>query len=314
MGKYGGKSVGLVVLAMLVCLASVAALGAEVDRYAEVFDTSGDAGLLTVRFLRLASSSDEKPGDSTILTSPDGKVMVIDAGETTCGGQVVQALQAMGVTRIDYLVASHPHIDHVGGFPEVMRAFEIGAVYTSAVEYPTNTYKAYVEEIAAQGIPHVLLAEGDTLAFGERIEVEVLHPAAEIEYYEGYPDGSTQFVNDLSLVLKFTFGDSTVLFAGDLYTHGEKEVAAKHGDRLQADVVKINHHGDGTSSSKTWRDATSAKIAVAMHDGVADLGVLQKYSRESAVYLTFLDGNVKVSTSGDGTYDVLTQFEKEHAF
>ncbi len=294
---------------------ALALFGAAHAEGADVFDTASDAGRLTARFLQMKSTGGEKPGDATILTSPDGKVMLIDAGETACGPQVVEALQKMGITKIDCLVTSHPHIDHIGGMPAVFAAMEVGAVYTSAVEYPTGTYKAMMDALGASGVEHIILSEGQSFMFGDSVQVEVLHPAPEIEYYASYPDNSTQFINDLSLALKFTYGESTMLFAGDLYTHGEKDVIAKAGDKLDVDVIKINHHGDKTSSSKGWREAVSAKIAVAMHDGIADMKVLEKYHREgTAVYVTFLDGTVKVSTPGDGEYEVLTELERPADF
>lgn len=299
-------------LVAALCLPLLACADASYDA---VLDTSADGGLLTARFLRLhpTAESDDKGGDSTILQSPDGLIMVIDAGEPTCGPQVVAALETMGVTRVDFLVASHPHVDHVGGFPAVMARFEIGAVYTSAVDYASSSYyRAYEAEIAARGIPHVILSEGDTFAFGEYVQADVLHPGKDIEYYAAYPDNSTQFINNLSMVLKLTYGESTILFAGDLYTGGEKIVMEKAGEALSADVMKINHHGAVTSSSKGWRDAVSPRIAVAIHDAVADMKTLQKYERDGIdTYLTFIDGNVKVSTAGDGEWAVLSEAGRE---
>lgn len=302
-------------LALLVAVLPVLSFAEAADRYDAVFDTAGDAGLLTARFLSLMPTSDDKQGDCTVLTSPDGLVMVVDAGETSSGPQVVAALRAMGVERIDFLIASHPHVDHVGGFPDILRAFEIGAVYTTAVVYPTGTYQAYIDEIAAQGIEHVILAEGDMFDFGSGVRAEVFHPGREITYYDGYPDNSTQFINNLSMVLKLTYGESTILFAGDLYTGAEKEVLEKHAAALSADVLKMTHHGAVTSSSKAWRTAVGADIAVAMHDAIADLGVLKKFHREGTdVYHTFVDGAVKVWTAGDGHWNVLTQRDADKGF
>lgn len=305
------KRIVCVLLALLVALPLFSAAEGA-NRYEQVFDTSNDGNLLTVRFVSLTPTGEEKQGDCTILRSPDGQTMVIDAGEPSSGSQVVDALKAMGVEKVDFLIASHPHIDHIGGFPAIMRAFEVGAVYTTAVDYSSSShYRAYMEEIEKQGIEHIILSEGDTFSFGEEITAEVLHPGPEIEYYDGYPNNSTQFINNLSLVLRLQYKDSSLLFAGDLYTGGEKDVLARYTDELRVDVAKMNHHGASTSSSKTWRETVGPQIAVAMHDAIADIKVLQKYHREGVdVYITFLDGTVKVSTPGDGTYEVLTQYDR----
>lgn len=305
--------------AVVLCLVLVLSVGvmAEevVDRYDQIFDASQDIGRLTARFIKLTTRSDEKSGDCTILTSPDGEVMVIDAGNPSTFIDVDRALKALGITRIDYLVASHPHVDHIGSFAQLIYSYEIGGVYTTELEYPTSHYNNYMEAVQKTETPHIILAEGDTFMFGDSVLVEIFHPAPGIEYYDGYPAQSTQFLNNHSMVMKLTFKDSTFLFGGDLYTSGEKEVLARYGERLQADVFKVGHHGDSTSSSKGWRNAISAKVAVMMHDAIADLNVYRKYRREGTdTYITSIDGCVLVYTEGDGEYNVITQYDRVSSF
>lgn len=283
--------------------------------YAEVFFTGDDAGKLTARFINMNTDTGDKSGDAAVLTSPDGKVMLIDAGDPAAAGQVVAALKKMGIAHIDYLVASHPHVDHIGGFPAVMQAFSIGQVMTSVLVYPTAYYDAYMAEIEAQSLEHIYLSEGDRFPFGDEVTVEVFWPGDEIEYYDGYPQSSTQFVNNLSLVLKFTYGASTMLFAGDLYSAAERELAAKYGQALNSDVLKANHHGDRTSSSKPFREAVSPQITVMISDILSDLNTYRKFIKDgSAVYITHYNGNVRVSTAGDGSYQVLTEQVWEPGF
>ncbi len=302
------------ILVAFMCLLTVS-VGIAETRYDEVFDTSQDAGMLTARFLSLLSPDGEKSGDATILISPDGKVMVLDAGEPECAGQVVDALKALGINRIDYLVASHPHVDHIGSFARLMQEFTVEAVYTSHVAYPTSHVAAYEAEIQKQGIPHFFLAEGDTFSFGEHVTAEVFHPTDEITYYEGYPENSTQFVNDLSLLIRFAYQDSSMLFGGDLYTTIERSIVEKYGQRLKSDVFKVGHHGAATSSAKPYRDAISPKIAVMMSHGLSDLGIYQKYRKAGTeTYITYFDGSISVSTPGDGTYKVVTEKDRATDF
>ncbi|MBN1777008.1 MAG: MBL fold metallo-hydrolase [Clostridiales bacterium] len=299
-------------LFFLICL--VAASCAQ-GSYAQVYDTNDDAGKLTARFINMITDTGDKSGDATILTSPDGKVMLIDAGDPAAAGQVVAALQEMGITHIDFLVASHPHVDHIGGFPAVMQAFEIGQVMTSYIVYPTVYYDAYMAEITAQDLEHVYLSRGDVFAFGDDVTVEVLWPESEIAYYDGYPQSSTQFVNNLSLAMKFTYGESKMLFSGDLYSSAERELVALYGDLLDCDVLKANHHGDSTSSCKPFREAVSPQITVMISDILSDLNTYKKFVKDgSTVYITHYNGNVKVSTIGDGTYQVLAEQAWEFGF
>ncbi len=305
----------LALLLALFLFATVFSFGAlGEDRYSQIAATAQDEGSLTARFIDLGEqTAKDKPGDSTILTSPEGKVMVLDAGHPEAVHHVIKMLDAMGVTKIDYLVASHPHIDHIGGFPELIKKYEIGALYTSKVTYDSSSYyRAYLKAAEEKGLEHVYLQEGDQFQFGEQVKVEIFGPGEEIIYPERYPEGSTQFLNNHSLVMKFTFGESTLLFSGDLYTKGEGDVVRKYPEALKSDVHKINHHGIDTSSSKKWRDAVDMKIAVAMNDGISNLALINRYNKgNSTAYHTLVDGSVKVSTQGDGEYQVLTQKERE---
>lgn len=279
----------------------------------DVYDTSADAGSLTVRYLALDTTNGDKSGDSTVLISPDGKVMLIDAGEPTAAPMVVEALTRLGIERIDYLVASHPHIDHVGGMPAVIAAFDVGEVYTSYLEYPTNTNKSFLA--AASRFTTHKLRTGDSFMFGDQVKVEVLWPSDQIEYPASYPDGATQFINNHSLVLKLTFGQSTFLFAGDLYLLGEKEVVKAAGGALDVDVIKINHHADDTSSCKTWRTAVSAKYAVGECNSIESMTVCQKFIKEGTqLFHTYIDGTVLIRTAGDGQYQTLTEKQRASEF
>ena len=305
------RRVSVLVLALIVVLSVTVLAEERVDRYDQVFDSTQDAGRLTARFLQLITRSDDKSGDSTILTSPDGKVMIVDTGNPSTFIDIQNALEAMGVTRIDYLVASHPHIDHIGSMAQLIYAYDIGAVYTTEVEYNTSHYRSYMEALAATETPHIILSEGDTFMFGEHVLVEVFHPAPGIEYYEGYPDGSTQFINNLSLLMKLTYGDSSFLFSGDLYTAAEREIAARYGDKLRSGVLKVPHHGAGTSSSKPFREAIGAQVAVMMSDAIEELRIYRNYSKAGTdTYITSIDGAVAVSTTGDGEYTVISQFDR----
>ena len=298
-------------LASLLLLFSCAL--AEETRYADVFDVSNDAGKLTIRFLWLGEqTAKDKPGDCMILTSPEGKVMVLDAGHPDASQYVVDALNAMGVTKIDYLVASHPHIDHIGGFPRLIENYEIGALYTSALTYKSSSYyNAYLASAKANGLEHIILGEGDVLMFGDEVKIEVFNPPHEIAYPDGYPANSTQFVNNQSLTLKLTYGDSTIMLAGDLYTGGEKEIVERYGEALDCDVMKANHHGANTSSSSKWRKAVSPQITFITSDTIEDLSTAKKFTKDGQkMYHTLLDGCIRMQTSGDGTYNVLTEKDR----
>lgn len=298
-------------ISVCICLLLAFSCVCAESGYDKVYDTAQDLGRLAVRFVWLGDKlEDDKPGDCMILTSPDGKIMVLDTGHPVSTPFVTAALDRMGVEKIDYLVLSHPHIDHIGGAATLMNRYEVGAVYTTELTYNTQTYAACMAAIRRNKVEHIILHEGMTLQFGQDVLVEVLNPPAEIDYPDNYPEGSTQFVNNHSLVLKMTYGESSFLFAGDLYVTGEREVFNRWGDKLDVDVAKADHHGASTSTSPNWRKTVSAEITVISNYLLVDLKIAKKCDAEGEVYHTYFDGDVLVRTAGDGVYEVIT--EKEH--
>lgn len=297
---------------LLVCLLMAASAAAQENRWAQVFDTTGDEGMFSIRFLWMGPQVpevDDKPGDCMILTSPEGKIMVLDSGHPLSFSYVSDALDAMGITKIDYLVASHPHIDHIGGFAALMDRYEIGTVCTSELAYTSSSYyRAYMDAIKEKGIEHVILRDGDTMRFGESVSVNVYNPTEEAALVPEEQKNKTEFINNQSLALKFTFGESTVMLAGDLYVGGEKAIAERWGKALDCDVMKANHHGANTSSSKAWRDAVSPQITFITSDAIEDVSIAKKYIKNGQkMYHTLLDGAVCLRTAGQRDYTVVTE-------
>ncbi|MDU6361055.1 MAG: MBL fold metallo-hydrolase [Clostridiales bacterium] len=279
-------------------------------RYDIIFDPSIDQDKLVMWALKIQSGTDTKSGDSTFLRSPDGKTMLIDAGAPECAPQIIDYLEELGVAKIDYLIASHPHIDHIGGMPEIINHFEIGKVYTSALEYPTKTYENFIKAIEENKLECIELKEGDTFSFGDEVNVEVFNPTNPITYYEGYPEGSTQFVNNHSIVMKLNFKERSLLFTGDVYAPQELELVKKYSEKLKADILKVPHHGADTSSTGTFRKTIQPQVAIMINDGIDSMGIYDKYRKaECNTFITFIDGCVKVSTDGMKV-EVLTQFDR----
>ncbi|MEG0541978.1 MAG: hypothetical protein RR528_06595, partial [Angelakisella sp.] len=179
---------------------------------------------------------------------------------------------------------------------------------------PKGPAQDFEGALAKNDLPVTILKEGDSFSFGGA-EIKVLNPPPNIVYPEKYPEGSTQFVNNNSLLLHITYGTSTMLFGGDLYVPGENRLLEVYGDKLQADVVKANHHGDSTSNSRSYIAAVSPKICVMMHDAIASMDVYKAYRKAGAeTYLTFIDGCVKVAADDAKNYTVVTQFDRESDF
>ena len=281
------------------------------DNIAEVTNRSGEEGKLTLYFLDLdvPKDSKDKSGDSTIIISPDGKVMLVDCGHPDAGRNVVDALHRLGIQKIDIFVNSHPHIDHLGGFPEIADSFEIGLVYRSHVEYNTKNTRDFAAAIQKHNLPVQYLEEGDSFMFGDKVKVDVLGPKKNIEYPKDYPANSTQMVNDNSIAMQMLFGQSKVLMCGDLYRSGENVILDTYADRLQSVVAKANHHGNDTSSQKRWIKAVKPQVVVAMNDIMGSMDVLNNFVKYGAVfYHTEYNGMVKVQLDDAHSVHVTTQY------
>lgn len=266
-----------------------------------------ESGTFSMYFLDLDVSADspDKSGDATILISPDGKVMLLDSGHPECGTQVLQALRELGIDTIDIFVASHPHIDHIGGFPTVADNITINKVYRSNLEYSSQPNNAFLHALESKHIPTTILSEGDSFSFGDYIQVEVFNPPEQIVYPKDYPNNATQFINNNSLALKFTYGQSTAWFSGDLYLVQERKLLQKYGETIQGDVSKANHHGGDTSNSIRWIKNMRSQIVVAMHDQLDSMTVYNNYKKYGAEYhLTLNDGLVKVVMDDQKHYQV----------
>lgn len=285
-------------LILIVCI--------SVSLFASVHLTR-ENGALALYFLDLEVSPEavDKSGDSTILISPEGKVMLLDSGHPESAHLVIDALEALDVKTIDIFVASHPHIDHIGGFPQVAARFAVKQVYRSSLEYGTNVNQAALQAMEQYNLPVTILSEGDSFMFGDYVKVDIYNPPKEITYPKNYPDNSTQFINNQSLAMKLTYGESTAWFSGDLYMAQERTLITKYGELLQADVAKANHHGGDTSNSLRWIKNLNARIVVAMHDQLDSMTVYNNYKRYGAEYhLTLNDGLIKVVMDDKKNYQV----------
>lgn len=272
----------------------------------KVFDRSLTEGKLAVYAFRadngyVYDASSQHAGDSMLIVSPDGKTMLIDMNCPSNTSIVVDSLQKLGIEKLDYLVLSHQHLDHLGAYSIIFRYMEIEQIITNAHEYVgSNTYEDLHKLIDEYEIPCSYAYEGDTIMLGEDVEIKVYNPPEGYDYV-----GGTDGQNNGSLLLKVIYGDSSFLFGGDLYAEQEEVILAKYADELKVDVAKMNHHGYSTSNTKNWVRAVSPKIAFAQMSGVVEDTIVGRYQVVGAAFLhTALDGPFVIYTDGDGVYDV----------
>lgn len=222
---------------------------------------------LTVTFI------DVGEGDSVLIRSPQGRVMLIDTGGSAGGRDtgfdigdrvLVPVLRNLGISRIDTLVLTHMHLDHIGGAPAVMEKLQVGqlllpreaASSAAPAVAPENPGQAEISAAAGrQSIPIVPVSAGSRIMLDPEISIEVLAPR------QNKTSAGPVDLNDSSIVLKLAYGQDTLLLTGDIGAAVVQELLAAHRD-LRADVLKVPHHGSRNSLSPEFYRRVDPDLAV----------------------------------------------------
>ncbi len=234
-------------------------------------------------------------GDCSLIIC-DGKTMLVDAGENGHETEVLNYLRMKKIDKLDYIIASHQHTDHIGGLPEVLD--EIGAdniimPRLTKEQTPTNsTYTAFLNSIKNSGSKVIASKVGATYTLGSA-SFEILGPVT----------NEVEDINSMSVIVKLTYGENTFLFTGDAEKDEERSVIAAGAD-LDCDVLKVGHHGSGTSSCKDFLDAVTPEICVIQVGADNDYGHpheniverLEKYAEE--IYRNDLCGDIVITSDG----------------
>lgn len=229
-------------------------------------------------------------GDSIFIELPNGKTMLVDAGENYHGQGIIDYVQTIGYQKLDYVVATHPHEDHIGSMPYIVRNFEIGSIYMPDVTANTATFESLLKAIKAKGLRVKNGRTGVHIIKDGELTADIIAPDK--------PDESN--LNNSSIVLLLTFGNVSYLLTGDAET---KELNAVRAD-MHATVLKAGHHGSKTSTTQTLLKKISPSVTVISCGKNNDYGhphaeVLKMLkSVNSSVYRTDRDQTVIVATDG----------------
>ena len=208
--------------------------------------TGADTSRLEVHFL------DVGQGDCAIVLC-DGESMVIDGGPRGASQYVYSYVHdTLRLSHIDYIVSTHPHLDHVGGLASVLNAAPVDLILTPLTEWNSKAFNSMLKYADLQGTPLVVPQEGDTLQLGSAV-ITILHC---------WPEAVQQSrTNDSSIVLRIDFGSTSFLFTGDAEDWSEYMMIDSRVN-LKADVLKVSHHGSGTASTEEFLKAVQPEYAV----------------------------------------------------
>lgn len=189
----------------------------------------------------------------SFLLMQDGKTALIDCGTRSTGKDVVKYLNSIGVSKLDYVFGTHPHDDHMGGMYDVITNIEVGKIVIPEVEsgaVTSNWYMKLMDEIQKNGYQVKNPEVDDIYQLGEA-QMKVIGPMSK------FPDN----INNYSTVLKVSFGEMDIIMTGDAEKEVEEEILASK-ENIDAEILKVGHHGSNTSTTDEFLDAIDPEYAL----------------------------------------------------
>ena len=251
---------------------------------------SPSAGSMSVTFI------DVGQGDCSWLHLPNGDDVLVDGGKPEAGPTVVAYLEEHGVTDIELMVATHGDADHIGGLIDVLASMPVAEAWLDSQTCNTATCQEFYQSLADNDVVTVTVRMGENYSWGE-ITALVLNPSEPL-----YADK-----NENSVVLRISYGSVDFLLTGDAETGAENRMV-NSGHPLEAEILKVAHHGSSSSSSPTFLSAVRPEVAVISvgpnpygHPSEQTIARLQAVG--ATVYRTDQHGTIVVTTDGY-TYSV----------
>ena len=215
--------------------------------------------LITRDFVAEVSFINVGQGDCALIQLPGNRDVLIDAGgkedDYSVGEDTVKPyLFYKGAYDIEYAIASHGHIDHIGGLISLFDVIKIKNLVVPAGFGTTDEAKMLLEKAKALSVPIIYMQHGDALWFGENMSIEAILPDEKLKKF------STS-ENDNSLMLRLVYGETSFLFTGDASALAEGYAAAEYPDLISAEVLKVSHHGSKTASCEAFLDVVKPRYA-----------------------------------------------------
>ncbi len=239
---------------------------------------------MVVKFL------DVGQGDAIFIQYPNGETALIDAGRSDTA--ISAALKAENITQIDTFIATHPDADHIGGADYVIKNYGVSKLIDSGQNHTTETYTNYLTAVDAVGAEFAVAQIGDNVTNDDNVSAEVL-----------FVDSDASDLNDGSIVIMFSYGLTDILLTGDAGLAVEDYLMANNYD-LDAEVLKVSHHGSNTSTSGDFIEAVSPQDAILSygensygHPHAEVIHDLLLYGAD--IYSTHEQGTITVNTVGN---------------
>lgn len=304
MKKISAKNKKLIYLIIILSIAVIASVGSSMGWWG---DLSEDPGNTLGDYSQSGENADKSnefsihfvdvgQGDCTLVMC-GGQSLLIDAGENGHETEVLNYLRSMNVDKLDYIIATHQHSDHIGGIPEVLEEYEADNIIMPRLtkeQTPTNsTYKAFLTALQNSDAKIISAKPGSVYQLGNA-EFEILGPVTD----------DCDDINSMSAVTRITYGENSFLVTGDAEKDEELEII-ENGSNLDCDVLRVGHHGSTTSSCKDFLDAVTPEICVVSCGANNDYGhphdkVMKRIANYTdEVYRTDICGCIVMTSDGE---------------
>ena len=254
-----------------------------------IFSLNSTAQNLKIHFI------DVGQGDSILIENPGGENILVDGGDRAdrIAAEIINYLKDRKIKKLDYIISTHPHADHIGGLADIIDNFEVEKVLDSGKIHSSKTYENYLIKIDQKNIDFDTPRQGDKIELGES-KIIFLHPDQALKDYS---------LNNSSLVFVLKYKEQNFLLTGDIENEIEKELL-RENQNLKADLIKVPHHGSDSSSYAPWIKNLNTKIAVIQvgaenHYGHPSQKIIDLYQKMGArIYRNDLNGNIVITADG----------------
>jgi competence protein ComEC len=288
--KYTKKSLIMFLAVIISILLISCEKNTQIDNASNAPVKTETLGVIKIHYI------DVGQGDSELIQI-DGKNILIDAG--TSDKKAFEYLKSVGVTTLDYVIATHPHKDHIGSMDNVIDDCSVGTFYAPQVSTTTKAYENMRDSLLSKNIKFTVPKVGDQITIGNAV-ITFLSPNSDT-----YED-----LNNYSIVIKLKYGNNSFVFMGDAQALSENEMLTRQLD-VQADVLKVGQHGSDTSTMQEFLNKVNPKYAVIscgkddsyQHPNQTTIEKLNAKNIE--VFRTDLEGTVIATSNGkDITFNV----------
>ncbi|WP_148321983.1 ComEC/Rec2 family competence protein [Paraclostridium bifermentans] len=188
-----------------------------------------------------------------ILIQVNNKNLLIDSGPSSNRKDLLNYLEKLNIKKFDYIIATHPHEDHIGNMDTIIKRYDIGSFYSPKVITSSTTFENMISALVDKNLKINVLKKGvKGIDLGKNTEIEVFSPLENI---------SSDNLNDYSPIIKITFFNNSFLFTGDAEISTEDTVLSQNNN-LNCDILKVGHHGSSTSTSTDFLISTNPSVAI----------------------------------------------------